>query len=175
MFSHPETNVATWKLPLGVSVADFGSGSGHYVLALARTIGDKGIVYAVDIQKDLLAKIKNEAVGQGLRNVEVVWGDIEKLGGSKIKDESLDAVLLSNILFQVKEKEILVHEASRILKKGGSLAAIDWQDSFGGLGPHTEAVFPKESAKTLLESSGFLFEREFAPGDHHYGLIFVKN
>jgi ubiquinone/menaquinone biosynthesis C-methylase UbiE len=175
MFSHPETNVASWKLSLGASVADLGSGSGHYALALARAVGDAGKVYAVDIQKDLLAKVKNEGIAQGLRNIEVVWGDIEKIGGTKIKDEALDAVLLSNILFQVKEKETLAKEASRILKKEGTLAVIDWQDSFGGLGPHSDAVFPKEHAQKLLESVGLSLEREFSAGDHHYGLVFKKS
>lgn len=174
MFSHPETNVTAWKLPLGSAVADLGSGSGHYCLALSRAVGESGKVYAVDIQKELLSKLKNEATSQGLRNIEVVWGDIEKVGGTKLKDEILDAVLLSNILFQVKEKETLARETLRILKKGGSLMVIDWQDSFGGLGPHTDAVFSKESALHLLQSAGFTLEQEFAPGDHHYGLILKK-
>lgn len=174
MFSHPETNVATWNLPLGSSVADFGSGSGHHVLALALAVGEKGKVYAVDVQKDLLTKLKNQANEKGYHNVEVIWGDIEKIGGSKIGDGVLDAVLLSNIVFQVTERETLMQEAVRILKSGGSLCVIDWTDTFGGLGPQASHIVTKETMISLLENVGCTLDREFLPGEHHYGLICKK-
>ncbi len=175
MFSHPETNVATWNLPLGSSVADLGSGSGHHVLALAAAVGEKGKVYAVDVQKDLLTKLKNQANEKGYHTVEVLWGDIEKIGGSKIADGILDGVLLSNIVFQVTERETLVREAVRILKQGGSICVIDWQDSFGGLGPQPSHIISKENITALLQQAGCVMDREFTPGEHHYGLIFKKS
>jgi SAM-dependent methyltransferase len=62
----------------GMEIADLGAGSGFYTIAAAKALISTGRVYAVDAQKDLLTKIKNNAVSQGLYNVEVIWGDIEK-------------------------------------------------------------------------------------------------
>jgi len=174
MFSDPQKNIEQFTPRLGALVADLGSGSGHYSLALARAVGDKGKVYAIDIQKDLLAKLKNEANQQGLFNIEVVWGDVEKLGGSRIKSDFIDAAVISNLLFQVSEKETLVKEAYRLLKKDGRVLVVDWSDSFGGLGPHREAVITKEKTRELFEQAGFVFDREIQAGEHHYGLIFRK-
>jgi ubiquinone/menaquinone biosynthesis C-methylase UbiE len=175
MFSDPVKNIEQFSIKLGSSVADLGSGSGHYSLALARAVGDKGKVYAIDIQKDLLAKIKNEANHQGLFNVEVVWGDVEKINGTRIRSEFVDAVVISNLLFQAMQKEVLLKEAYRILKKDGVLLCVDWSDSFGGLGPKPDAVVSKDKARALIEATGFAFDREIQAGEHHYGFVFRKS
>ena len=173
-FSNPEKNIEQFALRLGSSVADFGSGSGHHSLSLAGAVGEKGKVYAVDVQKELLSKLKEEANNKGFFNVEIVWGDLEKIGGTKIADSSVDAVLISNLLFQVEKKENVAEETKRILKKEGKLLVIDWQESFGGIGPHPDQVYEKKSAKALFESKRFIYDREIVAGEHHYGLIFRK-
>lgn len=173
-FSNPEKNVEQFAMRLGSSVADFGSGSGHYALSLVKAVGEKGKVYAIDIQKDLLSRLKNEANQLGFFNVEVIWGDLEKERGSKLADSCIDAVLISNLLFQVTDKGSIAREAHRILRKEGKLMVIDWIESFGGIGPHPDQVFNKDSAKELFKSSGFIFDHEIMAGEHHYGLIFRK-
>src|SRR5262245_52316147 len=85
-FAHPPRNVAALGVMPGMKVADFGSGSGAYVLAIAKELNGSGHVYAIDIQKDLLRRTKNEAEKQGYKNVEVLWGDLEADNGSKIAD-----------------------------------------------------------------------------------------
>lgn len=174
-FANPQKNAQKLGLQAGMRVADLGSGVGHYVLAMANLVGASGRVYAVDIQKDLLANVKNEATKRGYDNVEVVWGDIERLGGSKIADGLLGLVLISNTLFQIEDKPALLLEAYRILKPGGTLAVIDWAESFGGMGPIANEVVSKETATDFCLSAGFSFKEEFEAGAHHYGILFSKN
>ncbi|MDP3996524.1 MAG: methyltransferase domain-containing protein [bacterium] len=174
MFSEPQHNIELLELDAGMKVADLGSGSGFYSMSAASAVKQGGMVYAVDIQKDLLEKLKRGAQSKRLSNIEVVWGDIEKLGGTRLRDELVDAVLVCNILFQVEDKKSLVLEAKRILKKGGKVLVVDWTGSFEGTGPHQSHVFPKESAKELFESAGFHFERDIPAGENHYGLVFRK-
>ncbi len=173
-FVDPENNVSLFGLKGGEHIADFGSGSGAYAFALARRVGFRGRVYAVDIQKDLLSKVKNESLRLGLENVEVIWGDAEKLGGAKLGDGTLDGVLLSNILYQVSDKEGLLSEAKRVLKNDGKVFLIEWSGSFGGLGPKPEDVVEKGAAKKLFGKLGFATEREINAGTYHYGIIFSK-
>jgi ubiquinone/menaquinone biosynthesis C-methylase UbiE len=155
-----------------MKVADFGAGSGAYVHAIADELAGSGTVYAIDVQKDLLRRIKNDALKRGSHNVEVVWADIEKPGASKIKEHALDLVLISNLLFQIQNHKIPFIEAHRILKKGGRLALIDWSDSYGGIGPIKSHVVSKHEALSLAKHAGFELAREFSAGAHHYGLIF---
>lgn len=173
-FAHPGRNVATLGVTPGMKVADFGSGSGAYVLAIAKELSGSGHVYAVDIQKDLLRRTHNEAIQRGYKNVEIIWGDLEAPGGSKIADNALELVLISNLLFQVEDKRAVMAEAKRILRPNGRLAVIDWSDSFGGMGPHKDDIVKKEDVLTLGRTVELTFVKEFSAGAHHYGLIFRR-
>lgn len=174
MFSDPVKNLDACSIQAGMEIADLGAGSGFYTLAAAKALMNTGKVYAVDAQKDLLTKIKNAATRDGFYNVEVIWGDIEKEGGSKLRDMSVDLVLLCNVLFQIEDKNVIVKEIKRILKPQGRVLVVDWSDSFAGLGPHSDMVVKKETVMDLFEGSGFHLDREVSAGAHHYGMIYKK-
>ena len=170
-FAHPRRNVAALGIEPGMLVADFGSGSGAYTLAIADRLEGVGHVYAIDIQRDLLRRIANEAAKLGHKNVEIIWADLEVPRASKLAGETLDFVLISNLLFQVPDKGALLAEARRILKATGRLAIVDWSESFKGLGPVDEDVVPKQTGLELARKAGFELMKEFPAGAHHYGLI----
>ncbi len=171
-FAHPKRNVAALGVTPGLSVADFGSGSGIYVLHIAEELQNSGRVYAIDVQLDLLKRVKNEANRRGFKNVDIIWTDLEHPGSSKLADRTLDLVLVSNLLFQVENKAAVLAEAWRVLKPSGRLVIIDWAESFGGLGPQKGDVVSREKALELAKENGFELLREFPAGAHHYGLIF---
>lgn len=170
-FARPKRNVAALPLQHGMRVADFGSGSGAYVLAMAERLQGSGTVYAVDIQRDLLRRTHNDAARRGLKNVEVIWVDLEVPRASKLADASIDLVVISNLLFQVQGKAMILREARRIVKPGGYVVVIDWADSFKGMGPIKEDVITKDSALVSAKKEGLELQREFDAGAHHYGLI----
>ncbi|MFH1170101.1 MAG: methyltransferase domain-containing protein [Candidatus Vogelbacteria bacterium] len=171
-FSDPKSVVAQFHLQPGMTVADFGTGSGAYALALDRAVGPEGKVYAIDIQKELLARLGRAAKDLHLHNIEVIRGDLEVVHGSTLADHTVDFVVIANLLFQTSAKYILVREAKRILKLDGRVALIDWSNSFGGLGPKPEAVVTPAEAKKIFAEAGFAFLNDFPAGDHHYGLMF---
>jgi ubiquinone/menaquinone biosynthesis C-methylase UbiE len=173
-FADPNKNVMQIGVTSGMKVADFGAGSGAYTLALAPLVGAGGRVYAVEVQQDLLKKIKNTTDAQGHRNVDVIWGDFERPNGSKLADGCVDMVIISNTLFQLEDKRGALLEANRVIHPGGQLVVIDWSESFGGMGPQKNDVVTKKSAKELCVDAGFVFSKEFEAGSHHYGLICQK-
>ena len=174
MFSDPVKNIEKCGIQVGQDIADLGAGSGHYSIAAAKALMSTGRVYAIDAQKDLLSRLKNNAIKEGLYNVEVIWGDIEKINGTKLRDSSIDLALLCNVLFQIENKGDLIKEIKRILKPGGRTLFVDWADSFGGIGPKQNMVVKKEKAIDMFEKSGFHLEKEIEAGSHHYGMIFKK-
>ena len=173
MFSEPEKNLHQFNLSPGQQVADLGAGSGFYSLAAARLVGGAGRVFAIEIQKDLLSRLKNLAVDEHLSNVDVIWGDVEKLGGTSLRDGSIDRAIVSNLLFQTEDQENLLKELKRILKPGGRALVIDWSDTSGLVGSSLKLV-PKEQVVKLFNDAGLNLEKEINAGDHHYGLIFAK-
>jgi ubiquinone/menaquinone biosynthesis C-methylase UbiE len=174
MFANPEENVARLHLKEGEKVADFGAGTGAYAIAAGKKVGGDGKVYAVEVQDTLLPRIANMARDAGLSNIKPLWGDIEEVGGTAIPDQSLDAVILSNVLFQVGDKKGLLAEASRVLKRGGRVLCIEWKDSFNNLGPSPDAVVSSGAAEEYFVRSGFHEKERFDAGSHHYGFIFEK-
>lgn len=173
-FAHPPRNIGALGIEPGMMVADFGSGSGAYVHLMAERLAHAGHVYAIDVQQDLLQRIKNDSHKRGYTNVETVWGDLERPHGSKLVADHIDRVLISNLLFQLEDKHVPIQEAFRILKPNGLIAIIDWSESFGGLGPQKKDVVKKEAAIQHLTEAGFELVREFEAGAHHYGLLAKK-
>jgi len=173
-FTEPLENIRNLNLKENSKIADFGAGSGHYTLAAAERVRMSGQVYAIDVQKEILSKIQTTARERGLRNIQVVWGDLDKIGGSKLRENMVDAVIISNVLFQSENKENLSKEAFRILKQGGEVMLIDWSDSYGGIGPALGDVVSEEEGKKIFENTGFKFDKSFNAGDHHWGIIFKK-
>ncbi|KKT24793.1 MAG: type 11 methyltransferase [Candidatus Nomurabacteria bacterium GW2011_GWF2_43_8] len=142
-------------------VADLGAGTGFYSIP-AGALVPRGKIYAVELQKDFLATIKSKVKEAHLGNVEVIWGNVEKIGGTKIGDS----------VFQVEDKENFILEIKRILKPKGRVLLVDWSlSSIMG----ATAVIPKNKAREMFEKKGFIVEREINAGDHHYGMILIKS
>jgi ubiquinone/menaquinone biosynthesis C-methylase UbiE len=172
MMLNPEETIKPLLLRDDSRVADLGAGSGVFTLAATKYVRN-GKIYAVDIQRGLLPLITSKIDEKHLKNVEIIWGNIEEVGGSKIKELSIDAVILANMLFQVEDKRAVVLEIKRILKSGGKVLLVDWAGSFGNMGPREADVVPQGSARVLFEKEGFTFLQEVPAGDHHYGMIFA--
>jgi ubiquinone/menaquinone biosynthesis C-methylase UbiE len=172
-FLVPDVVVSHFHIKDGDVVADFGSGSGHFLHSLALRVGT-GKVYACEIQKSLVEKISTYVHAQQLLNVYPLWCDLEEPNGLKIATDSVDVGILVNTLFQIEDKEMAIKEMSRTIHMGGRLIVIDWTDSFAGLGPMADHVVTAADATALCESLGFVLEQEFPAGGHHYGLVFRK-
>ncbi len=173
-FVVPEVVSTHFHIKEGDIVADFGAGSGFFLKILSKAVGSLGRVYACEIQKHLVEKIGEFIRLNNLSNVYPLWCDLEEINGIKLNDNSLDAGLLVNTLFQFEKKEAAIKEIRRTLRQGGVLHVIDWSESFGGLGPRPQDVITKDRAIALFESLEFILEREYEAGDHHYGFTVRK-
>ena len=171
MFSDPVANLTKLGLSYGMKVVDLGAGSGFYSMEAARQVGPSGRVYAVDVLKDLLERLRTLGAKEGLRNIEVVWGNAEKIGGTRLHEAIADRVIVSNILFQVTKLDDFALEIKRILKPGGKVLVVDWSET-SPMSPKT--LVPSLKAETLFEKNGFSLDQTFNAGDHHYGLILVR-
>ncbi len=175
-FSDPEKNLKQFGLSGAHNVADLGAGSGFFTFAAAKMLhGGLGKVYACEVLPEMVETVRADAVRHKLTNVEVLWANVEAKGGTKLADESMDAVIASNILFQVEDKNAFCKEAARILKPKGRLLLIDWTESFGHMGPHPDEVVSKEKALKLFERAGLTPSGAIDAGAHHYGIILKKN
>lgn len=159
----------------GMRVADLGCGrTGHFIFPAARVVGESGVIYAVDIMKDVLESIKSRVRNEGYDNIQTVWADVEAVGKIPIPEKSLDVCFFISMLFMVGKKKETVSEASRLLKKNGFLVIVDWAKPLGGLGPTPESAVKPEEIKILAKDLGFSLVEQCAGGEYHFCLIFKK-
>lgn len=173
-FVQPDIVATHFHLRPGDRVADFGAGTGYFLRALGNAVGSEGRVYACEIQKKLVEALGDKAREEHLTNVEPIWCDLEKMGGTKLEDDILDAGILANTLFMLEDKQTALKEMARTIRIGGKFFVVDWTESFAGMGPQPMHVVDEQTARTLTEEAGFTFERTYPAGDHHYGLAFRR-
>jgi ubiquinone/menaquinone biosynthesis C-methylase UbiE len=135
----------------GQTVLDFGCGSGVYTIPLARVVGDRGEVYALDKDRHALDGLMQRAGSAGLANIK----RLDTPGGTQIAlaNGSVDVVLLFDVFHyyyfsSVAERRDLLGEISRVLKPGGFLS-----------------VYPKHmetEARAEIEESGFSIQNDFS-------------
>jgi ubiquinone/menaquinone biosynthesis C-methylase UbiE len=116
-----DSHASEFLLEIGVGagqwVLDFGCGSGTYTIPASKLVGRDGRVYALDIDKGALNTIDNKAKHEGLENII----RIDSLGRKDIpiESETLDHVLLIDVIQEITDKRDLFNEVYRLLKPTG--------------------------------------------------------
>ena len=174
IFTQPSEIIGQLDITLGMKVADLGAGSGHYTKALSEAVGKDGIVFALEIQKDVLTRLRLdiEQNENGFQNVNYLWGDLEHPRGTKIADDMVDLAVLSNTLFQIEDKKACLQEVRRICKGNAEVLFVDWSESHGGLGPIDDHVIHPQDAQDLFMEAGFVFFKSIQAGKHHYAQVY---
>ena len=101
----------------GQSVLDFGCGSGTYSIPAAELVGRNGRIYSLDVSRGALEKLSIKAEKEGLDNIVTLLssGNVD----IPIENETLNHVLLIDVLQEISDKEPLLEEIHRILKPDG--------------------------------------------------------
>lgn len=170
-FLKPEEVLNQLDLKEDMIAADFGSGSGGWAIPLAKILKE-GKVYAIDILEEPLSALKSKAELNNISNIETIRSDLESEKGSKIKDNFLDLVLMTNLLFETENKKEVLAEGKRVLKNGGKILIVDWKPE-ASLGPK-EGRISAEEVKKIAKDLGLKMEKEIEAGSYHYELVLAK-
>lgn len=173
-FFDPESVLRIFGLDQDVeSLVDFGCGYGTFTLAAARLVS--GIVYALDIEPEMVEAVRAKCLQERTSNVRTEVRDFVE-SGTGLPDDSVDAALLFNILHH-ENPLALFGESLRILKPGGRLAVIHWNhDPATPRGPSLEIRPQPEQCIAWGRTAGFTFDESdrFDLRPWHYGLLFRK-
>src|SRR3989344_8122474 len=149
-------------------IVDFGCGYGTFTIPVAKFV--KGKVYALDIEPEMIEETKRKAEEEKLGNVEVILRDFVSKG-SGLKNDSVDYVMLFNILHTDKPERLL-REAYRILREGGKLGIIHWNyDPTTPRGPSLEIRPKPEQCIEWAKAAGFANPERHNLPPYHYGII----
>lgn len=154
------------------NVVEFGCGYGTFTIPAAKVI--KGKIFALDIEPDMIEKTQRKAKEQGLNNVKTILRDFVT-DGSGLKDESVDFVMLFNIL-HFENPVALLRQAYSILTPGGKVGVIHWNyDAATPRGPAMEIRPKPEQCQDWIRKAGFgLVVPLIELPPYHYGIVGKK-
>jgi predicted methyltransferase len=113
-------------------VADLGAGGGWFTVRLARRVGPNGLVYAEDIQREMIVSIQNRIAREGLTNVKTVLGTADD---PRLPAGVLDAALIVDTYHEMEQPVDLLRKLSVSLRPAGLIGIVDFKKDGGGPGP----------------------------------------
>jgi predicted methyltransferase len=154
---------AAWQKPdqimdaLGIAdgnqVADIGAGAGWFTTRLARRVGPNGVVYAQDVQQQMLDAIRRRVTREGLSNVRTVLGQ----GSSpNLPPNALDAVLVVDAYQEVDvpDRVTFLRNLAAGLKPNGRIGIVNYKLGGGGPGPEASRRVPLASVEADAAAAG---------------------
>lgn len=155
----------------GAKVADIGAGGGWFTIRLAVRVGPNGIVYAEDIQPEMIESIRRRVSRMELTNVR------PKLGTPTDPQlpTGLNAVLMVDTYPQIPEPIVLLRRIAASLAPNGKLGIVDFTlDGAGGPGPELESRLSPEVIKEHAAAAGLKLQAHETYLKYQYLLIFGK-
>ena len=134
----------------GMAVLEVGCGSGAFTTFVARAVGPKGKVYALDIQKEMLEQLAKKLAkpeNKDIKNIELIHDSAYEL---PFTENSLDLVYMITVLQEIPDKKRVLQEIKRVLKPGGILAVTEF---------FPDPDYPLKSTTIKAgQKAGFVFE-----------------
>lgn len=152
----------------GVVVADLGAGSGWFTIRLAGRVGPNGMVYAEDIQRQMIDSITRRVERLGLKNVKTVLGT----ASDPRLPAPVDAVLIVDSYHEMEQPVALLKNVARSLKRDGRIGIVNFTKDGGGPGPAIEDRVDPERVIADAHAAGLALQSRQSFLKYHYMLVF---
>jgi len=166
----PDEVLGALALQQGDRVADIGAGSGYFTRRFARTVGESGIVYAVDIEPNMLQHIAQRAAEDGQTNIVPV---LARPDSPMLAAGSVDVIFICDTIHHIENRSSYYQVLKRDLAPGGRLVIVDFlKQEDVPVGPPMEMKIAKGDLIAELVAAGFRlkYERDFLP--YQYFVVF---
>jgi ubiquinone/menaquinone biosynthesis C-methylase UbiE len=167
----PEEVVRVLNLKSGENIADIGAGSGYFSVRFARKVGPAGRVYAVDIDRDMLAYIEQRARQENLRNIQTIMA---RPHDPELAPASVDLIFICATLHHITDRAKYYPLLAKALRPGGRVVNIDFQKRPLPVGPSLEMKIAREDVLSEFAAAGFHLAQEFNFLPYQYFLVFER-
>ena len=168
----PDQIIRTMGLKDGDVVADLGCGTGYFARRMARAVAPTGRVYGVDIQPEMLDRMKGLLAREGITNVVPVLGTGDD---PRLPPASLDWIVLVDVYHEFQQPKAMLAKMREAMKPAGRIALVEYRLE-GDSAAHIRAEHRMSAAQVLGEwqPAGFrLVEKyDYLPTQHLF--VFAK-
>jgi len=142
----------------GQAVCDMGCGNGFYTLELARRVGPQGVVYAVDIQPEMLRLLAEQAAAARLANIRPILGTPVD---PRLPAGTLDMVLCVDVYHEFAHPEAMLAAIRASLKPDGRLVLAEFRGEDPAVPIKPLHKMTRRQVRDELEPEGFALDRAF--------------
>ena len=169
-----EENVSTliknMELQANEIIADIGAGSGYHAFRIAPLV-EKGLVYAVDIQVEMLSAIQNTKESKNITNVETILGSEKSVN---LTQHSIDKVLMVDVYHEFKFPVEMIASIKNAMKPNGQLFLIEYRAE--DLSVPIKKIHKMSEKQAVLEmkAAGFNFKKNIRNLPWQHCMVFEK-
>lgn len=179
LLDSPERNL--WQKPRSVLeasgvregsvVADIGAGTGYFTRPASELVGESGMVYATDVQSEMVAELRSLAERSERRNIEVVESDFDS---ARLPEGCCDVALFANVYKEIDPRVPYLRDTVRALREQGRVVIVGFDPDVPGPGPPHELRLSEDEVIAECHEAGLrLSERhDFLP--FQYMLVFER-
>jgi ubiquinone/menaquinone biosynthesis C-methylase UbiE len=165
----PAEVVQALEIRPGMSVADLGAGTGYFNRYLSKAVGDGGTVFAVDVEPNLVAHMRQRAEQEGNVNLVPVLASPDN---PRLPTAGVDLILIVNSLHHLDDRPGYLRRLKRTLKPGGRVAVIDFKKSDIPVGPPADHKLERGLIVEEFSMAGYTLAAEPGVLPYQYFLVF---
>jgi len=168
----PDKALDALKLTTGMTVADVGAGSGYMTVKMAQRVAPSCVVYANDIQPQMLSMLRQRLDREKIPNVKLVLGTFDD---PKLPADTIDLILMVDVYHEFSEPQKMLRRMRESLKAGGRMVLLEYRKEDPSIPIRPDHKMSVAEAKMEVEAEGFTLSNvdERLPRQHI--LIFTKN
>ena len=152
------------------TIADIGAGSGYHAFRMAP-LAKNGLVYAVDIQVEMLMAIEKNKESRKIRNIETVLGSEKSVFLAK---NSVDKILMVDVYHEFNFPVEMIASIKKALKPNGQLFLIEYRGEDPGVPIKKIHKMTKKQAVKEMEVAGFKLKENIDNLPWQHCMVFVK-
>jgi ubiquinone/menaquinone biosynthesis C-methylase UbiE len=169
-YQKPHEVIVALGLKEGETIADIGAGSGYFALRLAHHVGERGRVYAVDINPDMIVYMNRRIRDIQLKNVVTVLAAPDD---PLLVDNSIDRFFICDTWHHIGNQPQYLALMKKMLKPGGQVIIIEFDKKELPVGPPVEMKIARADLVRQFEASGFTLAKEHTFLPYQYFLVFT--
>jgi predicted methyltransferase len=169
-YQKPHEVIQALQLKENEAIADLGAGSGYFTFRLARHVGEKGRIYAVDVSPEMILHLNRRVRDLGMKNVTTVLCPPDD---PLLQDGSMDRIFICDTWPHIEGHPAYLRLLKKALKPGGQIVMIDFKKEQTPVGPPAEMRISREDLIREMEQNGFgvVSEEKFLP--YQYFITFA--
>ncbi|MDC0552075.1 class I SAM-dependent methyltransferase [Flavobacteriaceae bacterium] len=170
-----EENVSKLIQNMGIksndTIADIGAGSGYHVFKIAP-IANKGMVYAVDIQTEMLMAIENIKETSKIKNIKTILSSEQSV---YLAENSVDKILMVDVYHEFSFPIEMITSIKSALKPRGELFLVEYRAEDPNVPIKRIHKMSEKQAVKEMEAAGFKLKRNINNLPWQHCMVFIKN